>query len=241
MPIKPIIGGVEINTDAVVPVIDTPLERFRNKRVIVTGDSLTAQSAATQWHQYLTAWLYFRVCYNDGKSGTGVSNPYSTQKCIYERIDDSEPKGWDFLYTTIPDYIIAMLSINDLSQQGLSLGTTADITSGGMTFNTSYYGNVRMLIEKLHAKYPLIPLGIITPIPWATHYGRTDTFYAWNQAIIDVCKHFSVPCLDLFTASDFRPWNATWCAAYQTDGTHPNAAGQKIIAYKIYEFCKQYL
>lgn len=242
MPTKLFIGDTEINTLAEIPTIETPMERFRNRTIIVTGDSLTAQSTTVQWWQYLHTWLYTKVIYGDGKSGTGVVNPYSTQLCFYDRIDEAEPRGWDLLYTPNPDYIIAMLSINDLSVQGLSLGTTADITSENPTFGTSYYMSVRMFIEKLQARYPLVPIAIITPVPWGTHYGRLDTFYSWNQAIIDVCKHLSVPCLDLFTASGMQPWNQDFVDEYYMyDNIHPNADGQKIIALKVYEFVKQYL
>jgi lysophospholipase L1-like esterase len=242
MPIKIFIAGNELNTTSVVPVIDTPLERFRNKKLIVTGDSITAgYGGGPTWQSHLKSWLYLSAVYNDAVTATGVSKNVGADKCIYERIDDTAPKGWDALYTPTPNYILVMVSMNDIGFNALPLGTTADITSVNPAFHTSYYMNIRMLIEKLHTKYPLVPLGIITPIPWSTHYGRADTYYTWNQAVKDVCMHYSVPCLDLFTSSDFRPWNATWCSTYQPDGTHPNAAGQQIIAYKLYEFCKQYL
>lgn len=234
---KLFIQGEEINTLSVIPTIDPPLERFRNKTIIVTGDSITARDyTSVIWADHIKSWLYFLKVWNDAISGTGLSKNVGSNKCIYDRIDD-----WDTNYTATPDYVFVMLSINDVGFNGLQTGTTADITSENPTFHTSYYMNVRMLIEKLQAKYHTIPIGIITSIPWSTHYGRNDTYYAWNEATKEVCKHFSVPCLDLFTQSGHRPWDADFRTVFNADGTHPNNAGQKQMAYKIYEFIKQYL
>lgn len=235
---KVFIGGVELNTLSTIPTIDTPLERFVNKKVIVTGDSITAgYGGAPIWYAHLRTWFQFKYVYNDAITATGISKNVGASPGIYDRIDD-----WGTNYTTNPDYILVMVSMNDLGFNGLPLGTTADITSENPTFHTSYYMNVRMLIEKLQTNYPTIPIGIITPIPWGTRWGRDTTYYAWNQAVIDVCKHFSVPCLDLFTASGMRPWNDDYVAKYYAyDTTHPNPDGQKLIAYKIYEFVKQYM
>jgi lysophospholipase L1-like esterase len=253
MPIKIYLGGVELNTQYTIPTIETTMERFVNRRMIVTGDSITdfTVKATTNWHDYLKAWLDLRVVYNDGVSGSGITmTGDASEPGYYTRIDDTAPAGWDALYTALPDYILIMFSQNDgrVDTNTLPLGTAADITSGGMTINTSYFGNVRLLLEKLIAKYPAVPIGCISSLPRATSgirnnigYGITAWYHDWCLAEKTTCEHFSIPYLDLFHASQLRPWDATFAAAYMSDGIHPNAAGQQIIAYKIYEFCKQYL
>jgi lysophospholipase L1-like esterase len=116
MPIKIYLGGVELNTNSTIPTIETTMERFTNRRMIVTGDSITdlTGKATTNWHDYLKAWMYFLTVYNDGVSGSGITKlGDNSEPGYYARIDAASPNGWDTLYTATPDYILVMFSQND--------------------------------------------------------------------------------------------------------------------------------
>lgn len=235
----------EAAPEAVV-LSDPRLDRFVNKSLIVSGDSLTEVNfrATKNWHAYLKDWLGFASVQNDGKSGTGFTRTYASFECMYDRMDD-----WSANY----DYALIMASMNDGGGNNLELplGTMADAATVG----TSYYGDCKATITKLLNKYPLKQVGVISSIPRASSsirggvgYGLDGWYSDWCYALGDVCANYSVPFLDLYHTCNLRPWIASNDAEYFSctqsptgDGIHPNAAGQQIIAYKIYEFCKQYL
>lgn len=245
---KVYIGETEINTLGTIPTIETTMERFANRKMIVTGDSITdfTVKATTNWHDYLKSWLHLKRVYNDGLSGSGITREGDAgEDGYYYRIDNADPNGWDNLYTAIPDFIIIMFSQNDrynAAGNAQTLGNIADITDTGVTIDHSYYGNIRLLLEKLITKYPNIPIVCCSSIPRALSYGSVGWGYQnFVEAEKTVCEHFSIPWLDLYHNSGLRPWDTNFASTYMPDGIHPNAEGQKIMAYKIYEFVKQYL
>lgn len=247
---KVFLGNIELTAGSTDEGVgDVALERFSGKKLIVSGDSITEKNfrATKNWHEYLQDWLAFGVVYNDGKSGTGLTRAYGSSSGIYTRIDT-----WDSTYSATPDYILVMASMNDGGgdQEALAVGTIADTGLG-----TSYYANCKLFIEKLLTNYPNVPIGIISSIPRESSpvrngiaHGYTAWYEDWCNALKAVCDNYHVPFLDLYHTVNLRPWIATNNATYFScgsspsgDGIHPNALGQEIMAYKIYEFVKQYL
>lgn len=242
------LGGIELatagSTSETGGSSETKLSRFSNKILTISGDSITEHNfrATKNWHDYLKDWLGFGTVINDGVSGTGFTRTYGTSQSIYSRIDN---------WSTTTDYILVMASMNDGggNNAALSLGSFSDTGVG-----TSYYGDCKAVINKLLAKYPEKPIGIITPPPRGTtgdrglYYGITGWYEPWNEALLNVCANYSIPCLDMYHNSGLRPWITSNNAAFFScdtspsgDGTHPNAEGQKIMAYKIYKFVEQYI
>ncbi len=238
------LGDLEIQTGMAAGAADATLERFAGKKLIVTGDSITEKNtrATANWHDYLRDWLSFGTVVNDGKSGTGLTRAYGGIGGIYSRMDSWSDEA---------DYILVMASLNDGggNNAALPLGTIADNGPG-----TSYFADCKAVVQKLLAKYPTVPIGFITAPPrGGIHdrgpaYGVDGWYHLWCEALKTVCAHYSLPCLDIYHNSGLRPWLAANNAQYfactaspQGDGTHPNAAGQEILARRVCEFVKENL
>lgn len=217
--------------------------RFENYKVLCIGDSITEKNfrASTNWVEYLDSWLKFNTIVNDGKSGTGIIHPYGTTfKNWYDRIDDYTATSYDL--------ILIMGNMNDYS--GHDLDDTTDGQFGDNTFDTEY-GTLKLYLDKLITKYPLAKIGWITSTPrqyqsgWAdgSLYGVNSLFEGATQAIKKTCSHYGIPVLDLYHESNLMPWIASQNEKYfkadgyaSGDGVHPNANGQLVLAYKIYDF-----
>ena len=65
--------------------------------------------------------------------------------------------------------------------------------------------------------------------------GLTMTDYA--NAIIDVCRHYSIPCIDLNMETRINVLNAS---AYLSDTIHPNQEGWKLVANAIVNGMKRF-
>lgn len=234
------LGDLEIQTGATAAA-DTALARFAGKKLIVTGDSITEKNsrATANWHDYLRDWLGLGTVVNDGKSGTGLTRSYGGNNGIYSRIDS---------WSDDADYILVMASLNDGGGENatLPLGTIADNGVG-----VSYFAECKAVVQKLLAKYVSVPIGFITAPPRGAindrgaAYGVDGWYHPWCEALKTVCAHYSLPCLDIYHNSGLRPWIAANNASYfscmaspQGDGTHPNAEGQEILAWKIYDFVR---
>ena len=247
--------------------LDSP--RFENKRLLVTGDSITEKNyrANRNWHDYLKDWLNLGKVYNDGRSGSGLVKNIG----IVHRLPN-----WESNYGTESDvdFILLMGNMND----GTSTETgdwnwlygDDDIHKGDFTTiitdtnkTDSMWYALRYTVETIIEKYPNTPFGYITSQPRSmtavksgvpregydtSCWGRTSWFEEWVDAIFEVCGHYSVPVLDLYHESNLRPWNDANNNKYFTspgltepDGIHPNDEGQEVMAWKIKEFVKQYM
>lgn len=188
------------------------------KTLLVSGDSITEKNArATRnWHDYLSDWLGCAVK-NDGKGSTGLlrGNPALPAEGLLKRIDT-----WDEVYDSF-DMILVMGNMNDGA-----LGA-ADFPAGSFDDPVSahtQYGAVRATLEKLIDAYPNKPIGWIISPPRKQNYikvqpngkawGKDGWFEPYCQAILTLCEHYSIPCLDLYHQSGLRPWNTTNNATY---------------------------
>ena len=243
--------------------------RFKNKNLLVTGDSITEKNfrADKNWHDYLKNWLGLGSVYNDGKSGSGL---VKNTGIVYRL------PNWESNYGTESDVdmILLMGNMNDGTSDVTGdwnwLYGDNDVHKGDFTTvitdtnkaDSMWYA-LRYTIETIIEKYPNTPFGYITSQPRSmtavktgipregydtSCWGRTSWFDEWVDAIFEVCGHYSVPVLDLYHESNLRPWNDENKLKYFSssqdplgDGTHPNSLGQELMAHKIMEFVKQYM
>ena len=56
------------------------------------------------------------------------------------------------------------------------------------------------------------------------------------DAIIEIAAYYAVPVLDLYRVSGLQPIVPVLQERYMPDGLHPNDAGQRKIAEKLYGF-----
>ncbi len=242
-------GATLIHGDKYSSEWDHAVKPLAGKTLLVTGDSITEKNfrASTNWHDYIADWLGCNIK-NDGKSSTGLirGNPSISADGILARIEN-----WDAIYGTF-DAIAVMGNMNDGALgSAFPVGQFSDAPTV-----QSQYGAVKATIEKLITKYPNKPIVWIISTPRKESYsdvqsngkawGKDGWFEPYCQAILEVCAHYGVPCLDLYHGSGLRPWNDTNNATFfssaqdpQGDGVHPNAAGQLVIAHKIRLFLEQ--
>jgi lysophospholipase L1-like esterase len=210
------------------------------------GDSITEVNFRTSknYHAYIAEKIGCTVN-NYGVGGTGWFTPSSSggTNQIFNRISSMSASA---------DLITVFAGTNDWYNIGktLVLGTLGDTDQ-----NASLYGAVDYTIKQLIAKYPTQTIAVFTPIPRSNSYGNTGANATTNyylrdvaDAIIAVCKAYSIPCLDLFrNSSPLAPWNTTNKATYfvpdsgsidvpNGDGLHPNHLGHSILADKILSF-----
>lgn len=194
------------------------------------GDSLTAVNDRTSVHyfDYISYKTGIKIT-NLGAGGTGFMKDYAGSPAYMDRVD------------TIPldsDVITIMGSGNDLS---LPLGTPSDNT------NATICGCINITIQRIFARKVTYNLGIITPCPWQGYNPADDTnaMAKYSEAIVQICKNWGIPCLDLYHCSNMRPWESAFRAACYTHdgggGVHPDETGHKIIATKIEAFMNMLL
>jgi lysophospholipase L1-like esterase len=202
------------------------------------GDSLTEVNfrAGRNYVDYITEELGI-TSVNLGHSGAGYMKNNTHNQNF--RTEVNEISGYN--YNT--DIITIMGSINDFSYISTALGQLGD------TGTDTIYGCMYNFFNDLQSEYMGVRLGVIT-LP-STTSNRT-TFYAnataYNTALKETAKLFSVPVLDLTESCNLKPWEATFRNEFysadgiggtgQVDDVHPNSKGHWLIHNKIKEFLK---
>lgn len=194
----------------------------------VLGDSITfgAKTKLT-YHAYLKEKLNIATVNNYGISGSTIavnSNATGDGMCVrYTNMDNNA------------DIISVAGGVND---HGINT-PLGDISS---TDNKTFYGALKILCEGLLTKYPLKTIFFITPMHY-TNFFKGDTTNNLNlpladyvNAIIEVCRMYSIPVLDNYSNIGIYPKNSTQYSTYTADGLHPNEEGHKKIANEILKF-----
>ena len=240
------IAEANLGTGSDVTIInsdDKSIAKFKNIKVLIEGDSITEVNSKCNrnWHSYLKEWFGWREIENHAVSGTGFMN-------------DGGAKSRLANYSTDVDLILLMGCMNDLEAEvdANNWGTIND-NPNSETYTT--YSKLKFFFEKLLEKFPTTSIAVITSAP-RHHWNDVDTGYGLrygigtnaeklNNILIDVCKNYAIPVLDLYHNSLLRPWidsnNELYFkaeGAEKGDRVHPNDAGQKTMAYQIYEFIK---
>lgn len=196
--------------------------KWKGKKWVCIGDSLTeVNSAATlRYHDFIANATGITVV-NLGVGGTGYMNGGSGGSNPFRNRVSSIPLD--------ADVITIFGSFNDLGDTR-PLGTKSD--SGTSTIG----GCVNTTLDDIFARITLANIGIVTPTPWGNAIpldNESSLQWTYVQLLKDICKMRGIPCLDLFSCSQLRPWDSTFkSAAYSNDptGVHPDENGHKLIA-----------
>lgn len=189
---------------------------FAGKKWVVLGDSIsTTTHSPKPYHAVIAEKLGFTVV-NLSAGGRTYETILTEQ--IPNIPDDA-------------DLITIMSGTND-STKGWTIGEATD------TDTTTFSGKVHAALLAIQQKFPTIPVGVITSVYKGS--GNTNV-QKFSDATKAVCKVYSVPCFDLNAGSGVLAMTEENIAYYYNDGaaaTHPNNAGQAVMAAKIEPFIR---
>lgn len=216
----------EFDSENVLQSINTLSEKmWTGKKWAAVGDSLTEvnQRTTKHYHDYIAEDTGITVI-NLGHSGAGYyarPSDYTFRRRVNDVPLDS-------------DVVTIFGSGNDIGKE--SLGDVTD------TEATTLCGCINITLDNLYARMPVVQLGIITPTPWINYAPMTpgNAMELYCEAIIEICRRRSIPCLDLYHCSNLRPDDATFRQlAYSKDdggGVHPDETGHFLIASRFKSF-----
>ena len=189
---------------------------YTGKKWVVLGDSIsTTTHSPKPYHAVIAEKLGFTVM--------NLSAGGRTYETILAEQVPAIPEDTDL--------ITIMSGTNDASK-GWTVGAATD--TGTDTFS----GKIYTTLLAIQQKFPTIPIGVITPV----YKGNGNTgVQKISDAITAVCKVHSVPCFDLNAGSGVLAFTDENIAHYYNDGaaaTHPNNAGQAVMAAKIEPFIR---
>lgn len=194
----------------------------------VIGDSITEHNAKTtkNYQDYIADKIMCTVN-NYGQSGTGWFNDWTTNVAFFKRLG---------ALSSSADLITVFGGTNDWGETGkpLVMGTFGDTDP-----NATFYGAVDYTITHLVTQFPTKTIAVFTPSPRNNSWGTSSTGITLEQvtdAIIKVCKKYSVPVLDLYRVSNMYAWDSSYRTYAMPDGLHPNDNGHKALADKILAF-----
>ena len=206
---------------------------WRGKKWCMIGDSLTEDNIRTDIHywDYIVSATGIQT-YNLGHSGAG----YYYRGYSYGFRDQAGRVPLD------SDVVTIFGSGNDCWNDSAPLGEVTD------TGEDTVCGCINKTLEILRDRVPLVNLGIVTPTPWYVQSGNRNwcpinpgnAMEQYCEAIIEICKRNSIPCLDLYHMSNLRPYDSAFRElAYLKDegnGVHINEVGHLLIAARFQAF-----
>lgn len=140
---------------------------------------------------------------------------------VFAHIQNLKSIDW-----TKVEYITLFYGTNDWTGQ-----VTLDNPDNSKDTST-YLGSFRYGYEKLMGAYPNIKFIVITPMyrfvtddpAWDTETKQFNGKYIYDfgDALIEVCKGYHIPYIDMYRESGVNAYNRT---NYIGDGTHPTEAG----------------
>ena len=203
-------------------------KKWSGKKWTVVGDSLTNVNFRSnkRYFDYISDDTGIEVL-NMGISGTGYMKGKDNNTAFYQRITN---------INTGSDVVTIFGSGNDLS---LTLGEVTD------TGTDTICGCVNTTIDNLYSAMPIVHLGIVTPTPWSGNDPSTPgrKMELYSEALVEICRRRSIPCLDLYHCSNLRPSNEEFrTLAYSKDdgnGVHPDEVGHEIIAAQFKSFLEK--
>lgn len=231
------VGEIEIIEDLIGE--NTPseyVERLGFNKWYALGDSLTEVNfrASKNYVGYIQDELGITTV-NLGHSSAGYMHTANNHNF---RTEIDEIVGYDYN----SDIITVMGSINDFQHIADSLGQLGD------TGTDTLYGCMYTFCNDLFTKYIGARIGIICPPPNNIYHSNYAAYTAYNTAIKETAKLFSIPVLDLSEKSNLKPWIQDFQTEFftadgtgntgQTDQTHPNSKGHWLLHNEIKQFLK---
>jgi len=237
------------------PAINAPLYGFRqsndaylhlnpwqNKRLIVDGDSITHDQGLHNYWQFVAAEIMEMYIEIDSSGGYVTGHKGTAGSRIADELGVNDPSQSIVLrYMDLPDeadLVMIAGGTNDWAHSNVDLG---DFDS---TDTTTFNGALNVLLPGLKAKYPKIPVVMMTPIKRGIVYNAENskglTLEQFVDAMIAKCRQYGVYCLDMYSNCPINPqipamkellFNAN-------DDTHPNTEGHKVMGKTVAGFIR---
>ena len=210
---------------------------LQNKKVAILGDSIT-EGAGTTAREFRFTDVFQSISgaevYNYGIGGTRIARqitPSSNPRfdlCFLDRSEEMVEGA---------DVVVVFGGTNDFGHGDAPLGCFDDRSE------YTFYGAMHSLINRLVKRYPDATVVFMTPLHRTSEsvtvneIGQpTVRMKYYVDAIREVCEYYSVPVLDLYASSGLQPVIPVIKERFMPDGLHPNNAGAKIIAERLYGF-----
>ena len=184
---------------------------LQNMKWCVIGDSISdvGVGRTNKWYQEFIADRVGCTLVDWNGDGTGYIKSFNRQEGLINRINEIPEDS---------NVITIFLGTND----------TATLGTLGTTDTSTFYGAVEYCIKTIKEKYPLIPLGVMTPLPCAS---KNNSSY--SKAIKEVCEKYYVPVLDLNKICNINLSSPLYKLNYMPDGLHPNDNLHRDISYRV--------
>lgn len=221
-------------TKQLIDNLDFNRSKWKGKKIIVDGDSITHYGT---WHTWLKKWFEWNTVYSHACSGNTltlarVGNDASgVGKGLkgYERVQQN--------YESDADAIILMGDGNDYGTVGTYSDTTED----------TWCGRMNLMLDAIETKYPTKPIILISipPRKNTSSYqlsGLGGLYDNQAKAMRDLAYNRNYYYIDCYHINLYRPNNTQNVALFGNNGndtTHPNDLGHKMMAQMIYEDLKK--
>jgi len=211
---------------------------LKDKKINFLGDSITQGCGVTDPANFFTARIARAtgaITRNYGIGGTRIARKkLPSAEAIWDqdyisRVKDMNPDS---------DIIVVFGGTNDFGHGDAKIGQMEDRTP------FTFYGALHTLITDLYTKYPSAKLVFITPLHRLSEDVTVNeiglpletNLEGFRNIILEVCRYYSVPVLDLWTTSGMQPKVPQIQEQFMPDGLHPNDAGHAILADKMISF-----
>lgn len=206
--------------------INADHQRYIGKKIAVLGDSWSDTSNSTctkRWHDWITEKTGANIqCF--AVSGTG-----------YKCGTDNDNTVSNFMQQALTidsdtDLVIIFGSGNDCgtgSKTNFDFGTAKDKTADTLG------GCMNITLDNIQSTAPNARILMLSPAPWINYDpwwegATTGRMGVYTELMKNVAAYRGIRFKDMYHSSDMHPQNTDFKAAfYNSDGVHPNDAGQK--------------
>ena len=213
---------------------------LKSKKINFLGDSITEGCGTSApsyiYHSVIKEKYTLAEARNYGVGGTRIARQTEITSLVRDRDFILRAKEMD----KDADAVVVFGGTNDFGHGQAALGSIDN------TDMRTFYGALHTLIQNLIKDYCGKEIVFITPLhrwndvscqgAWKPEGVKQHQLKDYAQAIKDVCEHYSVPVLDLFSCGEIYGNTPEWYKEYMPDGLHPNDKGHAIIADKLGKF-----
>lgn len=241
---------------------DISKSRHGNKVLVCFGDSVTGNMSAPNDYPTIIAEETGMTVINAGFGGCRMTNTHPTAAyaafSMTELAAAVVSGDWtlqDSLVNDVssvthaPEHLEALKAVDWSKVDFVTIAYGTNDIQGSVTIDdesspmnaSTLCGAARYAIETILTSYPHIKIMLLTPIYryWNDEDIDSDSktfggnsFADYVDALLGVAEEYKIPVVDMYRTLGFNKINRDYYYP-STDGTHPNAAGLKVMGSKI--------